>query len=164
MITKVSAQEPVQEVKAVMVSDSELAKAARLALRHDKDAVGVAVRVKASNGWVALSGEMDDAHQRECLVREVGEIPGVQGVSNLILIRSQVPAIEPEAVKEAIERVLEQQADREARQISVAVDNGTVVLTGNVQSWDERCAIIGAASHAPGVLAVTDHLHFKSPA
>ena len=161
MITKESDQGMVQ---AVTLSDPELARAVRLALRHDKDTAEAGVRVKVSDGWVTLSGEMDDTRRREHLVRGIDHIPGVQGVSNLILIRSQVPAIEPEAIREAIERALEQQADREARRISVAIDHGTVVLSGNVQSWAERCAIIDAAGHTPGVLAVTDHLHFKSQA
>jgi osmotically-inducible protein OsmY len=33
-----------------------------------------------------------------------------------------------------------------------------VTLTGAVKSWDEKKAILGAVSHAPGVTAVRDHL------
>jgi osmotically-inducible protein OsmY len=165
MIAKKGALEDIRgtrEDQAGRISDHELAKVVRLAVRHDHE-VTASVRVKVSDRWVTLSGEMDDDRQREDLVRAVGLVPGVLGVSNLILIRSRVPAIEPEAIKEAIERALEQQADRDAREISVTVDHGTVVLTGDVRSWTERCAVIGAAGHTPGVLSVTDRLHFKSP-
>jgi osmotically-inducible protein OsmY len=151
-----------EDDQATMISDHELAKVVRLAVRHDHE-VTASVRVKVADRWVTLSGEMDDERQREDLVRAVGLVPGVLGVSNLILIRPRLPAIEPEAIKEAIERALEQQADRDAQQIAVAIEHGTVVLTGDVRSWTERCAVIGAAGHTPGVLSVTDHLHFKSP-
>ena len=33
-----------------------------------------------------------------------------------------------------------------------------MILTGAVNSWDEKEAIIGAISHAPGVTGLTDHL------
>jgi len=31
-------------------------------------------------------------------------------------------------------------------------------LTGAVNSWDEKKAVLGSVSHAPGVTAVHDHL------
>jgi osmotically-inducible protein OsmY len=57
-----------------------------------------------------------------------------------------------------IEDVLERRADREAHRIQVKVDNGEVTLTGAVNSWEEKRAILGAISYAPGVTAVHDHL------
>jgi osmotically-inducible protein OsmY len=93
----------------------------------------------------------------------MGQIPGVRGVSNLILIRSHLPTIDPVRIKEAIESALERQADRDAERIEVSIDQSTVVLTGDVQSWADRCTVVGATEHTPGVTSVTDHLHLKSP-
>jgi osmotically-inducible protein OsmY len=41
--------------------------------------------------------------------------------------------------------------------------NGVVTLSGGVQSWDERCAIINAARRAPGVGIVKDGLAINPP-
>ncbi|HVC80603.1 MAG TPA: BON domain-containing protein [Chloroflexota bacterium] len=145
------------------LSDPEIARAVRLALKQAKVTVPDTVRVKVSEGWITLSGEVDNPRRREHLVAAIGKVPGARGVSNLILIRSHEPPIEPETVRQAIERALTLQADREARRIEVAIDQDTVVLTGNVRSWTERCAAVGAAGDAPGVRAVTDRLHIKTP-
>jgi osmotically-inducible protein OsmY len=87
-------------------------------------------------------------------------------VTNKITVSAPV---EPERVQFLIEDVLERRADREAKRIKVKVDEGEVTLTGSVKSWDEKKAILGAISHAPGVTAVRDHLfidpydaHFES--
>ena len=47
----------------------------------------------------------------------------------------------------------------EANHIEVAVDGGQVTLSGQVQSSEEKRAILGALSHAPGVSAIDDQLH-----
>jgi len=151
------------EVQERTPSDPELARAVRLALKQAKITAPDTVRVKVSTGWVTLSGEVDDKRSREDVLEVIGQVPGARGVSNLLLIRLHVPPIEPETVRQAIERALALQANREAQRIEVTIDQGTVVLTGNVRSWTERCAAVGAAGHAPGVRAVTDRLHIKSP-
>ena len=145
------------------LSDPEIARAVRLALKQAKVTVPDTVRAKVSEGRVTLSGEVGDPRQREHLVAVIGQVPGARGVINLILIRSHEPPIEPETVRRAIERALTLQADREAQRIEVTIDQGMVILTGNVRSWTERCAAVGATVGAPGVRAVTDRLHIKTP-
>ncbi|HVA91530.1 MAG TPA: BON domain-containing protein [Chloroflexota bacterium] len=144
-------------------SDPALARAVRLALKQAKVTAPDVVRVKVSEGWVTLSGELGDRRRRGHILAVVRQVPGARGVSNLILIRSHLPPIEPETVRQAIERALALQANRETRRIEVTIDQDTVVLTGNVRSWTERCAAVGAAGQAPGVREVTDRLHIKSP-
>ncbi|MEK7832392.1 MAG: BON domain-containing protein, partial [Acidobacteriota bacterium] len=85
----------------------------------------------------------------------LGGAPGVRGVINNIRV---VSSVEPERVKFLIEDVLERRADREANRIRVQVKEGEVTLTGAVNSWDEKKAVLGSISHAPGVTAVNDHL------
>jgi osmotically-inducible protein OsmY len=68
------------------------------------------------------------------------------------------PDVDPDVVRSAIEQALERRAERESRDLQVRVRDGKVTLTGQVQSWREKRAVIGAASHAPGVRDIEDHL------
>ncbi|HMY75120.1 MAG TPA: BON domain-containing protein, partial [Blastocatellia bacterium] len=100
-------------------------------------------------------GEVECYRERVDAERAVSVLPGVRGVFNEIQVKTPV---EPERVKFLIEDVLERRADREANRIRVNVDEGEVTLTGAVNSWDEKKAILGSISHTPGVTAVRDHL------
>jgi osmotically-inducible protein OsmY len=91
----------------------------------------------------------------------VEQVRGVSGVSDLILIAAHTPPIEPHAVHQAIEEALHRRANREAGRISVQVEQGTLTLAGDVHSWTERQAILGAVGHVPGVQEVSDHLRFR---
>jgi osmotically-inducible protein OsmY len=42
--------------------------------------------------------------------------------------------------------------------LRIEVHNGAVRLYGRVHSWQEKRAVVGSISHAPGVLAIRDHL------
>ena len=53
-------------------------------------------------------------------------------------------------------------AQHEARRIEVSVENGVVTLTGPVDSFAEKRAVMGVVSHLPGVLAVCDRLMLPS--
>ena len=106
-------------------------------------------------GWVTLEGNVECYRERVDAERAVSNLRGVRGVINKIQITARV---EPERVKFLIEDVLERRADREADRIKVKVEDGDVTLTGAVNSWDEKRAILGAVSHAPGVRELHDHL------
>ena len=69
--------------------------------------------------------------------------------------------IKPENVFDTIDEELKRRAELSARSIQVSLRDATVTLTGQVHSWEERCAIVNAASRAPGVEAVKDSLAIK---
>ena len=46
-----------------------------------------AVRAAMAEGWVTLSGTVDSERQRYAAERAVRQIPGVRGVSNVIVVR-----------------------------------------------------------------------------
>jgi osmotically-inducible protein OsmY len=60
--------------------------------------------------------------------------------------------------------VLERRADRLSDRIKVNVHDGEVTLSGNVRSYAEKRAVIGAVSHAAGVHSVRDHLLIQTSA
>jgi len=85
----------------------------------------------------------------------VGKLSGVIGVTNLIIVRPRVDAIN---VKHRIEDALKRNAELEADGIRVAVTGGNVTLEGKVRAWHERGVAERAAWAAPGVIAVEDRL------
>jgi osmotically-inducible protein OsmY len=136
-------------------TDTEIARAIRHALEWNVLVPSDQIHSTVMDGWVTLDGNVEYYRERVDAERAVSHLPGVRGVTNRITVDSRV---EPESVKLLIEDVLERRADREASRIKVKVDNGEVTLTGSVNTWEEKRAILGAISHAPGVTSVRDHL------
>lgn len=140
-------------------SDAEIAAAVRHTLEWNVFIPHERIRSTVTNGWVTLEGMVDSARQR----RDAGEaillLDGVMGVSNDITVLG--PPVNAAQVHEAIEEALARRAEREAHHVGVRIHDGTVTLTGTVQSWPEKRAVIGVAEHAPGVQAIDDQLTVK---
>ncbi len=137
-------------------TDTEIAQAARDALVWDVLVPSERIQSTVANGWITLNGGVDSWLQREAAGKAVRYLFGVRGVTNSVEVK---PApVQAADIRSSIEKALERQAEREARDIVVNVHEGTVTLSGRVQSWHERRAIVGCASHAAGVQSVVDHL------
>lgn len=136
-------------------SDSEIAEAARNALRWNVMIPDENLKVKVEKGWVTLSGEVDWASQRDAASAAVGHLTGVMGVANAITLKSRAL---PGDIASRIREALRRHADREANAIEIVVSGSTVTLMGSVHSWDERMAVQGAAWAAPGVTSVVNRL------
>ncbi len=135
--------------------DAEISHALRHALEWNVLVRADQIQSAVIDGWVTLQGSVEYYSERIDAERAVSFLPGVRGVTNNIHV---VSPIEPERVKFLIEDALERRAEREANRIRVEVDEGEVTLSGPVNSWDEKKAILGIVSHAPGVTAVHDRL------
>lgn len=136
-------------------TDEEIARAVRHALEWNVLVLADNIHSTVANGWVTLEGDAEYYRERVDAERIISQLPGVRGVTNEIQVSLPV---EPERIKFLIEDVLERRADREADRIRVKVADNQVTLTGAVNSWEEKKAILGAVSHTPGVAAVHDHL------
>ena len=137
-------------------TDTEIAEAVRGALKWDALVPDENITSDVSDGWVTLEGRVHALREREDAERVVRRLLGVRGLSNRIVV---IPVkVKPHELRADIEAALERRADREAERIRVEVSDGTVDLWGRVHSWQERRAVVGSISHAPGVSTVNDHL------
>lgn len=137
-------------------TDTEIAGAVRNALEWDALVPNELIQSTVSDGWVTLEGEVDYWRERGDAEEAIRRLAGVVGVTNGITIRKQ--QIDSEDLREEIESALETRADRETERLRIEVDDGAVDLFGRVHSWQEKRAVIGSVSHAPGVIQVRDHL------
>lgn len=136
-------------------TDEEIANAVRSILHWTVGLSEEAVKVQVEKGWVTLSGEVDCAYHSHIATRTISSMRGVTGVSNLIRIGGDAAALD---IAEQIGKALQRHAQREAKHIGVNVREGTVTLTGTVDSLAERSAVRGVAWSAPGVRVVVDNL------
>lgn len=138
-------------------TDAELAKNVRQALEWDVYVPDRAIRSTVSDGRVRLEGEVEHAHQREDAAKAIERLQGVRGIVNMIVVKPK--RVDADRIHDAIRGALARRAQREAKQVQVEVDGGTVKLTGTVHSWAEKSAIESVALYSPGVTSVDNALN-----
>lgn len=136
-------------------TDADLAKTAGSVLNWSTSVPRDSVKVSVEDGWVTLTGRVPWAFQREAAQSSVQPLIGVKGVINRIEIDGGTTSGD---VKTKIEAALQRRAHFDTRAIRVAVADGTVTLSGHVDSIAERSTIEHAAWNAPGVRDVVDNL------
>lgn len=137
-------------------TDTQIASAVRNALEWDALVPNERITSTVSDGWVTLEGAVDCWRERQDAELAILRLNGVVGVINKVTIQKR--GVDPKELREQIEYALERRADREAERLRVDVHDGAVDLWGRVHSWQEKRAIMGSISHAPGVTQVVDHL------
>jgi osmotically-inducible protein OsmY len=113
------------------------------------------VQATVHNGHVTLTGHVNWLFQKQGAEKAVRHIRGVRSVLNHITVATQ-PVVRD--VKRHIVKTLHQNADVDARHISVKVSGNEVTLTGTVGSWLQRDAAERAAEDAEGVARVENRL------
>jgi osmotically-inducible protein OsmY len=142
------------------VTDTDIAQAVRRTLEWDVFVPHEQITSTVSNGWVTLAGNVELWNDRDAADRAIRNLQGVRGVTNTITVTP--PKASSLEVRRAIEGVLERRAEREAKKILVEVSDGTVTLTGTVQSWHEKDAVASAARFTPGVQSVVNQLRIAA--
>jgi osmotically-inducible protein OsmY len=138
--------------------DAELRGDVLQALMLDS-AVPTTVDANVRNGQVTLTGVATWKFQRDEAEFVAGNVSGVAGVHNEVALAT--PAPNAGDVSQSIKKALERDAKLQASNINVDALNGTVRLTGTVNSWSEHDAAVAAAWAAPGVIEVDDRVNVR---
>lgn len=111
------------------------------------------VQAEVRHGHVTLRGAVEWRYQRNEAERAIQYLAGVQGVTNMITVKPQLPEVAD--VEHRVSEAIERMADLDARSIWVtAATKGTVQLHGRVHSLAEKRTAERAAASSPGVMNV----------
>jgi osmotically-inducible protein OsmY len=133
------------------LTDEGLAERIANVLNWNVSLPGKNVKADVKNGTVTLTGEVEWQAQRSNIERNIEHVSGVANVVNLIAVKLRPQGAD---VKKEIRQALERHADVEASKITVEAMNGTVTLSGTVESLAEFDRIEDAAWAAPGISRV----------
>jgi len=136
-------------------TDPDIAAAAIHALRWDALIPMEKITVTVSKGWVRLEGEVERQYQKVDAERVVRRLTGVQGVTNLIVVKPRVTASD---LKRKIEEALVRSVKTDAEHITVEVEGSKAILKGMVRSWAEKEEAERAAWLAPGITEVDNRI------
>jgi osmotically-inducible protein OsmY len=140
------------EMKA---TDEGLAERIANVLKWSVSLQGKNVKAEVRNGTVTLTGEVEWQAQRGNIERNIEHVSGVANVVNLIVVKPRLHAAD---VKKEIRDALERHADIEASKITVDASDGTVTLSGTVESLAELDRIEDAAWAAPGISRIVNNI------
>ena len=118
-----------------------------------------AVQAVVHHGYVTLTGTVEWLYQKDSAERAVRHIRGVRGIRNHIAV---APRAAVRDVRRRIVKSLHQNADLDARHITVMVSGNKVTLTGTVATWLQRDAAERAAANAPGIGHVDNQIIVQS--
>ncbi len=136
-------------------TDADIARSATNVIAWTTSVPTDTVKIKVEAGWITLTGEVEWEYQRLAATNGVRYLMGVTGISDQIVIK---PKVSKEAVRSDIEAALKRRAQKDSRQISVAVDGHVVTLGGSVHSWSEKDLATHSAWGTPGVRNVVDKM------
>ncbi|MCW7541128.1 BON domain-containing protein [Aquabacterium sp. A7-Y] len=136
-------------------SDTDVARAAEMAIQWNAGLPPDKIRVTVDKGWITLEGEVQWDYQRVNAEKALRNLTGVLGINNEISLE---PKATPEDLERRIREALTRQAVREAQDMEIRVTDNVATLRGQVNSLRERQAAFGAAWSAPGIRAVVNQL------
>ncbi len=114
-----------------------------------------AVKAQVEDGWVSLRGEVRWHFEKEAAETAVRTLAGVVGVINHVTVTPRVDVVD---VGNDIRTALHRSWFFDGDTIKVAVDGGTVRLTGSVDSLHDRRLAEKTAWAAPGAVKVENML------
>lgn len=152
-----------QDIRVVLATesvrdDSELARRIAHVLEWDPDLPHEAIRAEVRNGDVVLTGDVKWLYQRELAERHIARLTGVKSIENRIRVHHQSAVRD---VRREIMRALHRNADVEAGEIQIDIEDGVVRLSGSVRAPHEKDLVRLAVQSAPGVVAVRDELRVR---
>jgi osmotically-inducible protein OsmY len=136
-------------------SDDELRRAVEQQLEAEPDLDARRIVVSVDDGIVTLAGEVRSFGERWQTERLIDRIPGVRGVANEIEVHSDTTRSDSDIARMAV-RALRRSLLAPSGSVTVRVEHGWVVLTGEV-GWDfQRRAAERAVRNVPAVRGISN--------
>jgi osmotically-inducible protein OsmY len=147
------------------IKDIDITLAAETQLENDDGVPAHLIDVRTRDGIVTLTGSVENLLARERATDIVATIKGVRSVINLIdvlwIVRTD------DQIRADVELALMDDPATDLFEIDVGVRNGTVILNGKVDSWQEKQLCILTAKGVIGVKKVKSDIKvsqkFKRP-
>ncbi|HEY6508112.1 MAG TPA: BON domain-containing protein [Vicinamibacterales bacterium] len=117
------------------------------------------VQAVVHQGHLTLTGNVEWLYQKQTAERAVRHIRGMRSLSNHIAVVANATSRD---VRHRIVRALHQNADVDARHLTVTVSGTTATLSGTVGTWLQRESAERAAMIAPGITHVDNQLTVQS--
>jgi osmotically-inducible protein OsmY len=138
-------------------SDAQIARDIHEALRWDTRLEADAVAVAVAQGVVTLSGHVRLLAEVHAAADDAWRVQGVRRVDNLLSVNPAGERTDDEVVTDLLRRL---QADTrvDLGQLAFHVAAGVVTVRGVVPSTRSGRAVVEAAWHTPGVIAVVNGL------
>ena len=138
-------------------TDADIADDAACAL--EVNSIPDAVQAVVHRGHLTLTGKVEWLYQKERAEKAVRQLRGIRDVRNHITV---APNAAVRDVRHRIVKALHQNADIDARHITVTVSDHTATLTGTVGTWLQRESAERAAANAPGIAQVDNRIIVQS--
>ncbi|HEX4475372.1 MAG TPA: BON domain-containing protein, partial [Polyangiaceae bacterium] len=149
--------------RSVQRADQDIAAAIGVACSYDPRLKASRIDARVVNGVATLTGTVDSPKARMAAEGLARNTVGVVSVDNELLARSKQILADHE-LETRIEDALAFDAMTEAHELSVAVKNGEVKLTGAVGTFFESAEAFDVASRLAGVTRVDNQLQVRDPA
>lgn len=152
--------EKLRKEKYVEKTDEDIKDAVETAFSYDPRVLPFEVKVNVDNGYVTLSGIVDNLQAKIAAEHDARNIVGVFGVNNNLKVRpGDIP--EDSALETDLNRAMRNKPVVENWQIDVTVNNGKVYLSGEVDSQFEKSQAEDIASKTKGVVEVINNLEVQ---
>ncbi len=118
------------------------------------------IQVTVENGWVTFSGEVDSLWKKVRAEESAAVMKGVTGTTNeLIVVPTE--SVEDQILGEVIIKTLERNAYLDINSIHVKVENGSISLSGSVNTRKGRDSAYEAVKTLVGVRHIENNLEIR---
>jgi hyperosmotically inducible periplasmic protein len=159
------ASTPTHQAPGEYFDDATITTKVKSALIANPVAEAHEIEVETFRGVVQLSGFVDTTNERDTAQAVAQRVAGVKSVHNNIEVRSDGhslgTALDDTVVTTRVKSALVANPVTKARQINVATANGVVLLSGFVDSPNEKTTASEVARRIEGVRDVRNELETK---
>lgn len=139
-------------------SDIEIWREVLESFRRDERIDATNINVDVTNGVASLLGEVSSFSQKKLAAELAGRVRGVTAVDNGLRVVPPTRRTDADIANDVRASLREDVRINLADRIGVAVNGGVVVLTGVVESLDEKASATEDAQAVPGVVDVVNNL------